>query len=303
MNLRILLPTKLERSRPMYMSLFHLRMHDLRKRDISFRRYCRDSGREVCHTSFRFIKVAQRKSRSRTIIRRSSSNPFKSRYTSSRYNDSESLQINQSRGSMSSIKSWIGRRNSRSSRTSNASESDNNWDPEDETVDVAGDQVAENKKILEFSNYAHVEVTRRGYRSKKRHMIEYWDDSFTWKRKMDKRGKDVADCRWHSFQLHRREQKEPIAYIEPEVNDGITKKEAESGGWVPPCAMRILDEKSFNTLSDICDVIVATGVVVLVDNAIRSRFKQASVVKPSKLKATISNAFQERILKGDFYMD
>jgi hypothetical protein len=49
MNLRI--DTEVHASgRRCDMTLFHLRMHDLKERQFSLRRYCRDSGREVCHS-------------------------------------------------------------------------------------------------------------------------------------------------------------------------------------------------------------------------------------------------------------
>src|SRR5438045_7130949 len=46
MNLRI--ETEHNGGKPPH-QLFHLRMHDLKSRQFSFRRHCRESGREVCH--------------------------------------------------------------------------------------------------------------------------------------------------------------------------------------------------------------------------------------------------------------
>jgi hypothetical protein len=51
MNLRIDTSVKTTSGQLKDMTLFHLRMHDLKRREFSIRRYCRDSGREVCHSS------------------------------------------------------------------------------------------------------------------------------------------------------------------------------------------------------------------------------------------------------------
>lgn len=54
--------------------LFYMRMHDLKKREFSLRRYHRTSGREVCRTSRVFRKAV----RKRTRLRRSISNSVSS---------------------------------------------------------------------------------------------------------------------------------------------------------------------------------------------------------------------------------
>jgi hypothetical protein len=56
MNLRIDSHYALPSGRTMPLTLFHMRMHDLKSRDFSLRRYCRESGREVCHSSRQFYR-------------------------------------------------------------------------------------------------------------------------------------------------------------------------------------------------------------------------------------------------------
>ncbi len=50
--------------------LFHLRMFDLAKREFSLRRYCRDSGREVCNSKLDFIDPSDSKKLKMALISR-----------------------------------------------------------------------------------------------------------------------------------------------------------------------------------------------------------------------------------------
>ena len=56
MNLRVDTEACASGGRKLALTLFHLRMHDLRHREFSLRRYCRESGREVCHSSRKVVK-------------------------------------------------------------------------------------------------------------------------------------------------------------------------------------------------------------------------------------------------------
>lgn len=51
MNLSIQTPVTTSSGYSRSIVLFHLRMYDLKSRDFSLRRYCRDSGREIAHCS------------------------------------------------------------------------------------------------------------------------------------------------------------------------------------------------------------------------------------------------------------
>lgn len=57
-NLNLRVDTVAPGRRRQSVQLFHLRMYDLVKREFSLRRYCRDSGREVCSTERKFVKPA-----------------------------------------------------------------------------------------------------------------------------------------------------------------------------------------------------------------------------------------------------
>ncbi|KLU82575.1 hypothetical protein MAPG_01647, partial [Magnaporthiopsis poae ATCC 64411] len=57
MNLRVDTPVRSSRRRGAA-QLFHLRMYDLARREFSLRRYCRDSGREVCNSKRKYASPA-----------------------------------------------------------------------------------------------------------------------------------------------------------------------------------------------------------------------------------------------------
>lgn len=73
MNLRVDITVPVgSRRRPTSYQLFHLRMYDLAKREFSLRRYCRDSGREVCNSKLNFIDPSEKKSRIGIMSRKTS---------------------------------------------------------------------------------------------------------------------------------------------------------------------------------------------------------------------------------------
>jgi hypothetical protein len=122
---------------------------------------------------------------------------------------------------------------------------------------------------LEFSNYAHVEVKRRGAKSNKRYNFEYWGHHYCWKRACKKDG-EVENISYH---LVREDSERPLAHISPvKLTPDQAHEEAARGGWVPPCYMRITDEKILDAMTDISDVVVATGLMALVDDCIKRRF-------------------------------
>lgn len=75
MNLRVDTKARTHNGREVDLTLFHLRMHDLKRRDFSLRRYCRDSGREICHSSRKCSKPSIMK---RPGLQRSMSNALSS---------------------------------------------------------------------------------------------------------------------------------------------------------------------------------------------------------------------------------
>lgn len=219
MNLRVDTEVRGPERRMLDLTMFHLRMHDLRKREFSLRRYCRDSGREVCHSSRKYTKPA--------VLSR------------------PSLQR-----SMSSALSSI--RNKSESKTATATSlkrHDSGYDSmsDDEDSKATASLSSGNRSIplptnttqLEFSNYARIDVKRRGAKSSKRYEFEYWGVKYTWKRVVVRMGsfKEI------SFHLVNNETSATVARIVPAtMTTAEAQEEDAKGGWVPPCSMWIFDE-------------------------------------------------------------
>ncbi|KAL4812646.1 hypothetical protein BDW67DRAFT_120815 [Aspergillus spinulosporus] len=217
--------------------LFHLRMYDLFTRKFSFRRYCRESGREVCHSEKRAVSstlVAP-------MLQRSWSSVLASlRPGSSGHGPHKRRGSEQSGFSEDGIASGLIR------------------------PAALADSI-----MLEFSNYAHVELKRRGAGRTKRYEYEYWATKYQWRRKSRREG----GLREVSFHLVDTRTAKKIAHIVPEILSPQESIEEEAkGGWIPPSSMWINDVSTYKNMHDVADVIVATGLVVLVDDCIRSRW-------------------------------
>lgn len=253
MNLRVETEVMDGRHR-FHMQLFHLRMHELKAREFSLRRYCRDSGREVCHSARRYQKPASE----RPGIQRSVSSAFANL-----------------RG-----KPDVKRSNSQTSFKPGLIRHDSGYGSSNDEDDVASFMGSEKsskststpvptKTIkLEFSNYAQVDVKRRGAKGNNRYEFEYWGSNYAWKRdtKRDSTGKSV------SYYLVRNNSSRPLAHIVPEIRSpSKVRAEKQAGCWVPPCSMWISDERIL-AASDIAEVIVATGLIALVDDCIELYF-------------------------------
>lgn len=104
-----------------------------------------------------------------------------------------------------------------------------------------------NTTKLEFSNYAQVEVKRRGAKASKRYEFEYWGHSYTWKRVVENDGAV-------SYHLYRGEGERAVAHIVPELRSPSQIREEEmAGGWVPPCSMWISDKSLLEAVTDVCE--------------------------------------------------
>jgi len=148
MNLRV--DTQLEghRGKKQSYTLFHLRMHDLRTRDFSLRRYCRESGREVCHSIRKYQKPPAEK---RPVFARASS-ALATLRNKSETRPSTAAGLKRSDSGYESMAGFDD-----DSRPKSASH-------------VNGRALLPTNTIkLEFSNYAHIEVKRRGAKSNKRY--------------------------------------------------------------------------------------------------------------------------------------
>jgi len=219
-------------------TLFHLRMHDLRTREFSLRRYCRDSGREVCHS---IRKYQQPPTEKRPVLQRASTalaNLVKS--------ESRPAGLKRCDSGYESVRGVPG--------------------IDDEVAYISSDLrpksvgyskgralIPTNTIKLEFSNYAHVDVKRRGTKSSKRYAFEHWGDDYSWKRIVDKGSQPTQET--VSYCLVRDvNEKEPLAQICPaRLPPDEAREENARGGWVPPCYMRITDEKILHSDSDISE--------------------------------------------------
>ncbi|KAI9821160.1 MAG: hypothetical protein M1827_003894 [Pycnora praestabilis] len=264
MNLRVDTEVSAPNGRTFDLTLFHLRMHDLRSREFSLRRYCRESGREVCHSS---RKAAKPTIHRRPGLQRSMSNAlatFRSKSESKTATVSSLKRHDSGYDSMSSDEEFNPIATPGANRRSHA---------------------LTNTIKLEFSNYAQIGVRQRGARASKRYEFEYWGTKYSWRRaaRKDHGLKEI------SYHLVVANTSKVVAHIVPEVlTTAQSDEEKDKGGWVPPCFMQISDEAVFGDLADVADVIVSTGLIALVDDCIKRRFHRqrgVQLVLPLPTKA------------------
>ncbi|KAH8900071.1 hypothetical protein GQ53DRAFT_208008 [Thozetella sp. PMI_491] len=266
MNLRV--DTVMTGRRRTAIQLFHLRMYDLAKREFSLRRYCRDSGREVCNSKRKYVEPTppKAKSASRPILQRSMTSAIKTLGGRPVFQRTNSDRVNGDRPA-----------------TGHSS-----CDGDDEFYDnisqLSLESMAAKPKSrrplptntikLEFSNYARVDIRRRGGgKNNKRYEFEWWGHRYTWKRTIDKQMGLV------SFHLLRDGNTgAPVAHIAPEMRSpSQVLADENAGGWVPPCFMWIADEAVVDAVTDVADVIMATGLIALVDDCIKERWQTRKV--------------------------
>ncbi|KAL4793821.1 hypothetical protein BDV19DRAFT_379881 [Aspergillus venezuelensis] len=228
--------------------LFHLRMYDLFTRKFSFRRYCRESGREVCHSERKAISSHDKA----PMLQRSWTSVLASLRPGSSGHGPLSGAHHKRR----------------------ASEQSGFY--EDEIIGPKGsvDRSAAfaDSIMLEFSNYAHVELRRRIAGISRRYEYEYWGTKYQWRRESRREG----DLREVSYHLVNMRTSKRVAHIVPEILTPMEAIEEESkGGWIPPSSMWISDASAYRDMHDVADVIVATGLMVLVDDCIRRRWHRS----------------------------
>ncbi|MCJ1479343.1 hypothetical protein MMC13_008028 [Lambiella insularis] len=251
MNLRIDTERCSSSSNKVDLTLFHLRMHDLKNREFSLRRYCRDSGREVCHSSRKYAKPASKR---RPGLQRSMSNALASLRSKS---EKKTATIASLKRHDSGYDSMV--------------------EDDDEEMDKFMSRMSKGSSIplptnttnLEFSNYAHLDLKRRGTKSSKRYDFDYWGTAYAWRKVTKKNGK----AKETSYHLYNTVTSEPVAHIVPTPMTPLeAQEEEEKGGWVPPCSMWISDNTLSHGQTDVADVIVATGLIALIDDCIKSRW-------------------------------
>ncbi|OJD18120.1 hypothetical protein AJ78_01838 [Emergomyces pasteurianus Ep9510] len=252
MNLRIDTIAPQPGGRQCEIILFHLRMHDLRNRKFSLRRYCRDSGREVCHSTRKFHYPS---AEMLTALQRPLTNAFSTLRSKS--------------DSISPTTSGLWRQDSGYKSASEYPETADSRRYSIGALSRSKSPEPTNTIQLEFSNYAHVDVKRRGPRGSKHYDFEYWSTRYQWKRTSRKDG----DSKEISFDLYHTAKSKPVAHISPEPLTPLEALEEKSkGGWVPPCSLWISDPSLYESMKDVADVIVATGLIALVDDSIKRRW-------------------------------
>jgi len=279
------------RRRPATVQLFHLRMHDLARRDFSLRRYCRDSGREVCFSKRAYApssggRAAAVSSASHTLQRalRSVKSPFRRSSSSSSSagggNGDASTTTSSPRNSLG-----FARRPSTggSTVTAHTTASSSCWSRRGSTASSAS--LAGNALLsgaggagaahpppqvlvptdtikLEFSNYARVDVSRRhssgsGGAATKAYEFEWWGHRYAWRRAVDRALGAV------SFHLVRDgDAAAAVAHIVPEVRTPTQVfAEDRAGGWVPPCYMWISDQSVVDAVTDVAEYVSPSQVL------------------------------------------
>lgn len=234
MNLRVDTQVEERHHKKQSYTLFHLRMHDLRTREFSLRRYCRESGREVCHSIRKYQKPPSEK---RPVLQRAST----------------------------ALASLVHKPDSRPSTAAGLKRSDSGYESMRGVADEEKDEsrpksagyakgralMPTNTIKLEFSNYAHLDVKRRGAKSNKRYGFEYWGHQYAWKRAVQKE-QDRESVTYYLVRVDN--EKQPLAHISPvKLTSDQIHEEAARGGWIPPCYMRITDEKILSATTDISE--------------------------------------------------
>ena len=233
MNLRIDTDMQTSSGRRVDLTLFHLRMHDLKNRQFSLRRYCRDSGREVCHSSRKYAKLASER---RPGLQRSVSNAFASLMSKSDGRTATKTSL---------------KRNDSGYESMSEDEDDDTLPRESPRLNSTGSlPMPTNTTKVEFSNYAHVDLKRRGAKSSKRYEFEYWGTSYAWRRVVKKHG----PMKVISYHLYNLQASTPVAHIVPiPMTPAEAFDEERKGGWVPPSSLWISDERILSGLTDVAE--------------------------------------------------
>lgn len=235
MNLRVDTEVTMHGGRRCDMTLFHLRMHDLRDREFSLRRYCRDSGREVCHSARKQQKPASPK---RPSFQRSLSNALSSMRSRSEQRSPTMASLKRNDSGYGSVHSSLDM--DRDDRYLQASQSP-----------AQSQQAVDPHTVkLEFSNYAQLDVRRAGTKANKRYEFEYWGTPYAWRRVV-KKDNPLNQCSYH---LIKSGSEEVLAYIIPSPpTPGQAEEEQSKGGWIPPCSMWIADDSIVRGQKDVAE--------------------------------------------------
>ena len=200
------------------LTLFHLRMYDLKHRSFSLRRYCRDSGKEICHSRRQFLKPSVVR---RPLLQRSVSNAL----SNLRPNSRDKTPKVPAQRKDSGCDSMSDEEDEETLALESPSRVDDLTSPS-------------NTITFEFSNYAHLELKRRGSKSSKRYDFEYWGTKYAWKRAIIRSGSFNET----SYHLVDNSSHNAVAHIVPvPLSNAESKEEEAKGGWVvsrsTPCCL------------------------------------------------------------------
>lgn len=235
------------KGRRVKMTLFHLRMNNLRERQFSLRRYCRDSGREVCRSAKKYEKPSPANQSRRPSLQRS----------------------------LSTALHVIGKKHLPALR-----HYDSGYESDDDDFEEQLRQFTRLSEVkatiptdtvrLEFSNYAQVEVHRTCASSEKAYIFEYWGTPYQW---------ECPTAPHAPYYLVNLATGKPMARIVPEAVSRRHHLENElEGCWVPPCSLEITDASvAVDNKADLADVIVATGLIALVDDSMKFRQQRPKI--------------------------
>ena len=227
--------------RTLAVQLFHLRMHDLARREFSVRRYCRDSGREVCNSKREYAPAPiNTVAAARPALQRSMSSAMRTMTTPFHRPTSSSSSVFKNSNTASA--------STHSDNASVWSGSHHTEKSDSQTSKPKARMVPTNRIKLEFSNYARVDIARRGGRTNKRYEFEWWGHTYAWKRVIDKNLNVV------SFHLVRDGHGAPVAHIVPEMRSPNQVLDDEiAGAWVTPCYIWISDSSIIDAITDVAE--------------------------------------------------
>ncbi|KIW91510.1 uncharacterized protein Z519_07476 [Cladophialophora bantiana CBS 173.52] len=245
LNLRVDTELSIAKGHKLKLTLFHLRMYDLAERQFSLRRYQRQSGREVCNSKRKYLKP---------VAKQSSSSPSPRRLSFT----STLAKIN--------LKTLKSKPRTKPAQEIRDEESDDDFSSFAAQVDVKATIPTDTIRI-EFSNYAQVELERSKTGDSK-YEFEYWGERYSWRRNIYRDESELV----FSFELIAASSGVCVAHITPDkLSQRQSRQEAALGGWVPPCSLRLTEKQVSN---DLGDVIMATGLMSLVDDCIKRHWHE-----------------------------
>lgn len=236
-------------------TLFHLRMHDLRSRSFSLRRYHRDSGREVCHCirkSSQQAAVVNGLAKPRPTLQQSMSHALRSlRSKSEQKGGLPALATGGLRREDSGYASLHEReQNLRPKSAGSVSASASLVVPKALREPRGKDGVVK----LDFANYAQMEIRPRGKGGKNaRWEFEYWGVGYAWRRDagagVSFRLVSVGNGGGNGGSRNGGGGKAGdgagvLAYmVALPLSAEQRERERAMGGWVPGCKLWIADEE------------------------------------------------------------